>query len=68
MVLLASRWIEAGEDTGIAVAKTAYGTCGVKVWVFRGEILEHDPMAQDKRMSEANEQGGRGGQRAPAAA
>jgi small subunit ribosomal protein S3 len=56
--------LRADIDYGIAVAKTAYGTCGVKVWVFRGEILEHDPMAQDKRMSEANEPGGgRGGQR-----
>ena len=26
-----------------------YGTCGIKVWIFKGEILEHDPMAQDKR-------------------
>jgi small subunit ribosomal protein S3 len=61
--------LRADIDFGIAVAKTAYGTCGVKVWVFRGEILEHDPMAQDKRMSEANEAGGRGGQRsAPTAA
>jgi small subunit ribosomal protein S3 len=25
------------------------GTCGVKVWIFKGEILEHAPMAQDKR-------------------
>ena len=31
---------------------TTYGTCGVKVWVFRGEILAHDPMAQDKRAQE----------------
>ena len=30
----------------------AYGTCGVKVWIFKGEILEHDPMAQDKRQAE----------------
>ena len=30
-------------------AKTTYGTCGVKVWIFKGEIMEHDPMAQDKR-------------------
>ena len=21
----------------------------MKVWVFKGEVLEHDPMAQDKR-------------------
>jgi small subunit ribosomal protein S3 len=30
----------------------AYGTCGVKVWVFKGEIMAHDPMAQDKRAIE----------------
>ena len=31
-----------------ATAFTTYGTCGIKVWIFKGEILEHDPMAQDK--------------------
>ncbi|WP_044564204.1 30S ribosomal protein S3 [Azospirillum sp. B4] len=36
-------------DYGTATAKTTYGTCGVKVWVFKGEILAHDPFAQDKR-------------------
>ncbi len=50
--------LRADIDFGVATAKTAYGTCGVKVWVFKGEILEHDPMAQDKRLSEAQEQGG----------
>jgi small subunit ribosomal protein S3 len=39
-------------DFGTATAKTNYGTCGVKVWVFKGEILAHDPMAQDKRAME----------------
>jgi len=24
------------------------------VWIFKGEILEHDPMAQDKRAAEAD--------------
>jgi small subunit ribosomal protein S3 len=24
----------------------------VKVWVFKGEVLAHDPMAQDKRAME----------------
>jgi small subunit ribosomal protein S3 len=24
------------------------------VWIFKGEVLEHDPMAQDKRMAEAD--------------
>jgi small subunit ribosomal protein S3 len=41
--------LRADIDFGEATAKTTYGTCGVKVWVFKGEILAHDPMAQDKR-------------------
>jgi small subunit ribosomal protein S3 len=31
----------------------------VKVWIFKGEILEHDPMAQDKRMAETPDSGQR---------
>ena len=45
--------LRADVDYGTATANTTYGTCGVKVWVFRGEIMEHDPMAQDKRLAEA---------------
>jgi small subunit ribosomal protein S3 len=44
--------LRADVDFGRATAKTAYGTCGVKVWVFKGEIMAHDPMAQDKRLAE----------------
>jgi small subunit ribosomal protein S3 len=44
--------LRADVDYGTAVANTAYGTNGVKVWIFKGEILEHDPMAQDKRAAE----------------
>ncbi|MDX1711177.1 MAG: 30S ribosomal protein S3 [Rhodovibrionaceae bacterium] len=44
--------LRADIDYGEATAKTTYGTCGVKVWVFKGEILAHDPMAQDKRQQE----------------
>jgi small subunit ribosomal protein S3 len=47
--------LRADVDYGTAVANTAYGTNGVKVWVFKGEILEHDPMAQDKRAAEGSE-------------
>ena len=43
-------------DYGVATAHTAYGTIGIKVWIFKGEILEHDPMAQDKRS--AKQEGG----------
>ena len=41
--------LRADVDYGTTTAVTSYGTCGVKVWVFKGEIMEHDPMAQDKR-------------------
>ncbi len=44
--------LRADVDFGCATARTAYGTCGVKVWVFKGEIMDHDPMAQDKRAME----------------
>ena len=44
--------LRADVDFGLATARTAYGTCGVKVWVFKGEIMAHDPMAQDKRAME----------------
>src|SRR3954449_12371870 len=44
--------LRADVDYGTATAKTTYGTCGVKVWVFKGEIMAHDPMAQDKRAAE----------------
>lgn len=50
--------LRADVDYGVATAHTAYGTNGVKVWIFKGEILEHDPMAQDKRMAEAEAGGG----------
>ena len=51
-----------GLDTavGVGTAFTTYGTCGIKVWIFKGEILEHDPMAQDKRLAD---EGGRSGSR-----
>ena len=45
--------LRADVDYGTAEAKTAYGICGLKVWIFKGEILEHDPMAQDRRSQEA---------------
>ena len=50
--------LRADVDYGVATAHTAYGTCGIKVWVFKGEILEHDPMAQDKKLAESDHGGG----------
>lgn len=51
--------LRADIDYGEAEAKTAYGICGAKVWVFKGEIMEHDPLASEKRS--ADQQQGAGG-------
>ena len=53
--------LRADIDYGEATAKTTYGTCGVKVWIFKGEILAHDPTAQERRMAEQQSTGGGGG-------
>ncbi len=44
--------LRAEVDYGESTAQTTYGAIGIKVWVFKGEVIEHDPMAQDKRMTE----------------
>ena len=49
--------LRADVDYGTAEAKTAYGICGVKVWIFKGEILEHDPMAHERRAVEGDQKG-----------
>ena len=46
--------LRADIDYGTATAFTTFGTCGVKVWVFKGEILEHDPMASERRATEGD--------------
>jgi small subunit ribosomal protein S3 len=33
-------------------AETAYGIIGIKVWIFKGEIMEHDPQARDRKAQE----------------
>ncbi|HBH27203.1 MAG TPA: 30S ribosomal protein S3 [Rhodospirillaceae bacterium] len=48
--------LRADIDYGFAEAKTTYGMIGVQVWMYKGDILEHDPMAHDKRRQE--QQGG----------
>lgn len=45
--------LRADVDYGQATAQTTYGACGVKVWVFKGEIMAHDPMAHENRLIEA---------------
>jgi len=39
--------LRADIDYGVATAATAYGNCGIKVWIFRGELMDHDPMAME---------------------
>ena len=41
--------LRANIDYGTATGHTTYGACGVKVWIFKGEIMEHDPMAHVDR-------------------
>lgn len=55
--------LRADIDYGTAEAATAYGICGVKVWIFKGEILEHDPYASERRALESNDQGGHNNRR-----
>jgi small subunit ribosomal protein S3 len=56
--------LRADIDYGFAEAKTAMGIIGIKVWIYKGEILEHDPMAQEKRMMDSGEQRARSGRQA----
>jgi small subunit ribosomal protein S3 len=44
--------LRADIDYALAEASTPYGIIGVKVWIFKGEILEHDPSARDRRQQE----------------
>jgi len=48
-------------DYGVKRAMTAMGIIGIKVWINKGEILEHDPMAHDKRMNDQGDTRSRGG-------
>ena len=40
-------------DYGTAEAHTTYGVIGIKVWIYKGDVMAHDPMAMDKRLSDA---------------
>ncbi|MEP1482114.1 MAG: 30S ribosomal protein S3 [Tateyamaria sp.] len=33
-------------------AMTPYGIIGIKTWIFKGEIMEHDPQARDRKAQE----------------
>lgn len=44
--------LRANVDYGTATAQTTYGACGVKVWIYKGEILAHDPLGVEKAAQE----------------
>ena len=44
--------LRADIDYAHAEATTPYGIIGIKVWIFKGEIMEHDPQARDRKAQE----------------
>jgi small subunit ribosomal protein S3 len=57
--------LRADIDYGTAEAETTYGIIGIKVWIFKGEVLEHDPTAHERRATEGADQGGQRAEREP---
>jgi len=47
--------LRADIDYATSEALTAYGIIGVKVWIFKGEIMEHDPSARERKQQELQE-------------
>jgi small subunit ribosomal protein S3 len=59
--------LRADIDYGTAEAATTYGIIGIKVWIYKGEIMEHDPMAQDRKAEDSGQARARStNQRGPA--
>lgn len=48
--------LRANIDYGEAKALTTYGICGVKIWIYKGDIMAHDPMAMEKLQIEQQPQ------------
>ena len=44
--------LRADIDYANVEAATPYGIIGIKVWIFKGEIMEHDPQARDRKAQE----------------
>ncbi len=59
--------LRADIDYGVAEAATTYGVIGIKVWIFKGEVMEHDPMAHERRATEGGGGGGQKQRRSPGA-
>jgi len=50
--------LRADIDYATSEGLTAYGIIGIKVWIFKGEIMEHDPAARDRKAQEMQDGGG----------
>jgi small subunit ribosomal protein S3 len=48
--------LRADVDYGTAEALTTFGIIGVKIWIYKGDIMEHDPHAREKKQQDS--QGG----------
>ena len=55
--------LRADIDYGFAEALTTYGIIGVKVWLYKGDVMAHDPQGHDKLLNNMQNQGG--GERRP---
>jgi small subunit ribosomal protein S3 len=47
--------LRADIDYALSEAETPYGIIGIKVWIFKGEIMEHDPQGHDRKTAELQE-------------
>lgn len=45
--------LKADVDYGLGVAKTTYGTCGIKVWIYKGDKKEVTRESEDRRQANA---------------
>ena len=52
--------LRADVDYGTAEALTTFGIIGVKIWIYKGDIMEHDPMAREKKMQDSQGSAPRG--------
>ncbi|WP_169568519.1 30S ribosomal protein S3 [Sneathiella limimaris] len=58
--------LRANIDYGVARSLTTYGIIGIKVWIYKGDIMKHDPMGQEKaqeKLQASGRPGGRSGGR-----
>ena len=55
--------LRADIDYALSEAMTPYGIIGIKVWIYKGDIMEHDPQAHDRRAIEVQEAPGARGPR-----